>query len=1490
MPHETLKEIKPRKYQEDIYNICKDKNCLVVLPTGMGKTLIALMLVINRQKSFPGNKCLFLAPTRPLAQQHMNYFKKHLPELFAQLDLFTGKVDAEKRKELWERSDIIFSTPQCIDGGTLIFTEDGPIKISEFFKKFNLKEEIYLNGPAKSSEINQKVLGFNGKEISFLNASKGWKFQRKELIEFKTELGNKLLCTKDHPLLTINTHGKLYWKQAAQLEKGDYIASVKEIKTKETEIDILEILSNNEHLKIANKNMTKELINTLKKNKIKTSKYSKYLHNFMPLKTFLELSNKVGFKHKALNFTDKQGRSSNLIIPKQLDYKLSYILGAMLGDGHIGNRKGRGSEVVFSDLDRITVSNYFREKLKETFGVEMKEDRSKGLITYNSALAEILKGLGVPSGSKAKKISIPKFLFFANSECIKGFVKGIFDTDGCASKYGVSISSASEGFIEELKWLFLKLGITGSIEKTTSRGLINGRELKESCIYNFRFSGRRNLVKFLEVIPDSDKSKKLEEALRNTKKPETRAKETIPVIELMKKIRKVNKNKAEYYKFSCLSKNNLEKLSKNLEGEEADRLRELLKLPIRWVKIKKRIEINEEKEVYDLTIDEHHNFIANSLINHNCIANDIKNDLYNLENVSLLIEDECHRCLKNYAYTYIIERYKEQSKFPRILGLTASPGADRKTIQQIADNLSIEAIELRTRESEDVKEYLQELKFEIIKLDFPGEFEKIKSPLQKIFNKKVDELKNRKLLFTPPTKKFLLETQHKIMQAISTGNRNFNLLAGASACAIAVKIQHALELLETQTLFSLQNYFYELFNQANKKQSRAVQQLVKFPEFNQAFTHLNELMAKKIENPKLLKLKEIVEAEINQNPKAKIIIFSQYRDNVARICKEMNTIENIRAKIFIGQATKINHKGEQQEGLSQKEQQEIIKEFSEGKINLICCTAIGEEGLDIPEVNAVIFYEPIPSAIRTIQRCLPKDSRILMYNGSYKKIADILEGNRVISYDEKAKQLKANRVLRIFKNGARELIEITTEKNNKIKSSENHPLLTPEGWVNAKELKEGDFVALCHSPNTYVKYFSLADFLPKETYICNSKELKENIIANKITYEEIQKKLASKGINVNKKTLWGYINRDAIPIKIFLNILNILRIPKEKANINLIKSRMGKAIDISKINLSEFMWLLGIVSSDGDLRKMPRIRKGRTIPYYTYRIRVCNSNKEIISKVNKIFKKMGLTIRTYADKIESSNTIIGKILNNLGLPVKGKKSKTLEMSDELFNFDNSSLESFLAGLFDGDGNYNKGPCQIRLGTGSKKLAFQLQSILLRIGIISKICQFDKTEIRNIRGKVAHFTGDFFSVEIYKKEDVAKFLRIKEIVKVKNPHVKIQYSKNLHKENCIFWVKIKKVDNLSKEEVYNLEVENNNTFVAENIIVHNSGRTARLTPGKVIILMIKKTRDEAYHWAAFHKERKMYSAIKSIKENLDNGKKNFENKNQEEPERGQRKLF
>lgn len=348
-----------------------------------------------------------------------------------------------------------------------------------------------------------------------------------------------------------------------------------------------------------------------------------------------------------------------------------------------------------------------------------------------------------------------------------------------------------------------------------------------------------------------------------------------------------------------------------------------------------------------------------------CIANDLKNFLYDLSEVCLLIEDEAHKCLKSYDYTYVVKQYKEQAKNQRILGLTASPGSEKSKIMEICRNLSIEKVELRTRDSDDVKNYLQELEFRKIFIDFPSDFDEMRNNLRKILNKYIEELRSRKLLHARPTKTELINLQKKIGFYLSNGTKNFNYMLGASTCAQAIKIQHALELLETQTLQGFNNYLKDLTNEASKQKSKGVVKLAAKPEFIFTLHKSNELLKKNLEHPKIEKIIEIIKTEKSENPESKIIIFTQFRETAQAISKEINK-NSIKSKIFVGQAKKSGN-GEST-GLSQKEQKEIIQEFGRGEIEVLCATCIGEEGLDIPEVSSVIFYETIPSAIRSIQR------------------------------------------------------------------------------------------------------------------------------------------------------------------------------------------------------------------------------------------------------------------------------------------------------------------------------------------------------------------------------------------------------------------------------------------------------------------------------------------------------------------------------------------
>lgn len=420
-----------------------------------------------------------------------------------------------------------------------------------------------------------------------------------------------------------------------------------------------------------------------------------------------------------------------------------------------------------------------------------------------------------------------------------------------------------------------------------------------------------------------------------------------------------------------------------------------------------------------------------------CIANDLDNLLYDLNSVSLLVIDEAHRCIRNYDYTKVVNFYKQQSQTPLILGLTASPGSDPDKVRQICSHLGIKNIEVRTRDSPDVRPYLQDREFEKIEVPFPAEFMEIKVLLQKLWDEKVSKLKSHDYLIGPANKITLLKLQTRLFQQVS--QRNFAALLGLSLCAQAIKLSHALELLETQTLSGLNNYLKNLIEQAKQKKSKAVQALVKSPEFNKAHILTTNLLTKKLEHPKINELAAIVESEMKQNPNAKIMVFAQFRETVSIISQRLNQIQGIKSKIFIGQAKKPSH-SEHTQGISQKEQKQIIQDFREGKINIIICTSIGEEGLDIPEVNAVIFYEPIPSAIRKIQRA-GRTARL----SPGKLIILVTQGTRdeIHHYASSARERKMYRTIELIK--------------NEIKNRSKNPTLTnfssPTTWSNNTETK-----------------------------------------------------------------------------------------------------------------------------------------------------------------------------------------------------------------------------------------------------------------------------------------------------------------------------------------------------------------------------------------------------------------------------------------------------
>ncbi|KXS43987.1 MAG: Hef nuclease [Methanolobus sp. T82-4] len=345
------------------------------------------------------------------------------------------------------------------------------------------------------------------------------------------------------------------------------------------------------------------------------------------------------------------------------------------------------------------------------------------------------------------------------------------------------------------------------------------------------------------------------------------------------------------------------------------------------------------------------------------IENDILTKRIDLEDVTHITFDEAHRATGNYAYTYIAEKYFDIAKDPLCLGITASPGSSDEKVAEVCEVLRIESVAVKTETDRDVAPYIQKKDIEWKRIDLPAEMKEIKSLLEKVLEDRYKRLTdagypiyNKRYV----SKKDLLMLQQRL-QGELRGMPEPSVYTAISILAEILKLSHAVEVTETQGLGALRMYMERLDNEAgSKKGSKASKRLAEDLYIRQVVHRLKDCDC---EHPKMERVKQIVLEQLNNKPESRVIVFANYRDTAEMITSALSEVEGIRPIRFVGQASKYKDKG-----LTQKQQVEIIDMFKAGEYNTLVATSVAEEGLDIPSTDLVLFYEPVPSEIRSIQR------------------------------------------------------------------------------------------------------------------------------------------------------------------------------------------------------------------------------------------------------------------------------------------------------------------------------------------------------------------------------------------------------------------------------------------------------------------------------------------------------------------------------------------
>ena len=341
------------------------------------------------------------------------------------------------------------------------------------------------------------------------------------------------------------------------------------------------------------------------------------------------------------------------------------------------------------------------------------------------------------------------------------------------------------------------------------------------------------------------------------------------------------------------------------------------------------------------------------------VRNDVLNDILSLEECSLLILDEVHHSTGKHAMVQSAEMFNSSSKNGLILGATASPGSNSMIVNEICGRLKIERIHIRKADEPMLKKYLSSLEIQEIIVNVPEKIKTLVTPLELWINSIVyrERRLGRYVRTGPPSFGGLKEAMNRAQHSIKLGDvRGY---ASVSNIATAMTLNHLINHLLTQGITAARE-FLETSSEMKNNPSKSIQNFHKdrrIIELRRSLTDMEEI------HNKVGTVRRLVRHRLRRDPDSKVIVFASFRNTVESLEKALFDLRGVKSIQMIGQSERSGKKG-----LKPREQIEVLDKFRKGDYNVLVATSVAEEGLDIPSADLVIFYEPVASEIRTIQR------------------------------------------------------------------------------------------------------------------------------------------------------------------------------------------------------------------------------------------------------------------------------------------------------------------------------------------------------------------------------------------------------------------------------------------------------------------------------------------------------------------------------------------
>ena len=341
------------------------------------------------------------------------------------------------------------------------------------------------------------------------------------------------------------------------------------------------------------------------------------------------------------------------------------------------------------------------------------------------------------------------------------------------------------------------------------------------------------------------------------------------------------------------------------------------------------------------------------------VVNDVKNDVLKLSEFSLLVIDEAHHCTGEHAMAMVCDYYIASNSSPHILGATASPGHRPDTVREICTRTGASRIHIRNSDEEMLKGYLSELEIREVSVRVPEEMKELAQPFVIWQQGIVDRQRRLGRYILPGMISFagLSSAMDRSRSAIGRGE--VSGYQSVSQIAIAMRLHHLINCLLSQGVSASREYLDRLEN-GDDSSKKTVRDFLRDPRVRDLSDKLEGMVEI---HSKIGAVRRMIRERLRRDQSSRVIVFANYRDTIASLESSLEDLDSVKAVRFVGQSARGGRRG-----LSPKDQVSVLDEFRNGGANVLLATSIGEEGLDIPSADLVIFYEPVSSEIRTIQR------------------------------------------------------------------------------------------------------------------------------------------------------------------------------------------------------------------------------------------------------------------------------------------------------------------------------------------------------------------------------------------------------------------------------------------------------------------------------------------------------------------------------------------